>query len=106
MTTRRGALPLALLLPACVALAFLLLPLAGLLVRAPWGQLTDLLAEPIVREALRLSLVTAAWSTVLSVLIGVPLAWLVARVAFPGRRLVRALITLPLVLPPVVGGLA
>ncbi|MFL6239095.1 MAG: ABC transporter permease [Actinomycetes bacterium] len=108
MTARRdsGALPMALLLPAGVALVFLLLPLAGLLARAPWGQLTSLLDEPIAREALRLSLVTAACSTALSVLIGVPLAWLVARVAFPGRRLVRALITLPLVLPPVVGGLA
>jgi len=92
--------------PAVVAAAFLLLPLAGLLVRAPWRGLPDLLAEPAVAEALRLSLLTATLATGLSLLLGVPLAWLLARVRFPGRSLLRALVTLPLVLPPVVGGVA
>ena len=57
-------------------------------------------------HALRLSLLTATLATVLCLLLGVPLAWLLARVEFPGRRLVRALVTVPLVLPPVVGGVA
>ncbi|MET8381941.1 molybdate ABC transporter permease subunit [Streptosporangium canum] len=101
-----GRLPWVLVLPAVLGMAFLVLPLAGLLVRAPWSTLARRLAEPQVLEALRLSLVTATLATLLCLLLGVPLAWLLARVAFPGRRLARALITVPLVLPPVVGGVA
>lgn len=101
---RRDGAPLLLLAPATLALLFLLTPLVALLVRAPWSGLTRLLAEPSVREALRLSLVTASAATALSLLLGVPLAWVLARLRFPGRRLVKALVTLPLVLPPVVGG--
>ncbi|GAA3021387.1 ABC transporter permease [Streptosporangium longisporum] len=101
-----GRPPWVLVLPALVGIAFLTLPLAGLLVRAPWSSLPRRLAEPQVLEALRLSLVTATVATLVCLLLGVPLAWLLARVTFPGRRLVRALITVPLVLPPVVGGVA
>lgn len=92
--------------PAALAIGFLLLPLLALLVRAPWPALPRLLGEPTVAQALRLSLVSASSATVISMLLGVPLAWLLARRSFPGRRLVRALVTLPLVLPPVVGGVA
>lgn len=95
-----------LVLPAVAGLAFLVLPLAGLLIRAPWPTLLQRLTEPQVLEALRLSLVCATVATVVCVLLGVPLAWLLARVEFPGRRVVRALVTVPLVLPPVVGGVA
>jgi molybdate transport system permease protein len=98
--------PLALLLPAALGLVFLVLPLAGLLIRAPWSTMLRHLAEPEVLTALRLSLETATLATVFCVVLGVPLAWLLARVEFPGRRLVRALVTVPLVLPPVVGGVA
>ncbi|WP_432105342.1 molybdate ABC transporter permease subunit [Streptomyces sp. bgisy091] len=98
--------PLPLLLPALVGLAFLLLPLAALLVRAPWRSLPEQLTSPEVWDALRLSLVCATAATALSLVLGVPLAWLLARTEFPGRGLVRALVTLPLVLPPVVGGVA
>nr|WP_189180457.1 ABC transporter permease [Microbispora rosea] len=102
----RARVPWPLLVPALAGLAFLVLPLAGLLVRAPWGTLPQRLTEPRVLEALRLSLVTATVATALCLLLGVPLAWLLARTALPGRRLVRALVTVPLVLPPVVGGVA
>ncbi|HEX4816990.1 MAG TPA: ABC transporter permease [Nonomuraea sp.] len=102
----RGRLPWVLVAPALLGLAFLVLPLAGLLVRAPWGTLPERLAEPQVLEALRLSLVTASAATVVCLVLGVPLAWLLARVDLPGRRVVRALVTVPLVLPPVVGGVA
>jgi molybdate transport system permease protein len=102
---RRGA-PWPLAVPALVAIVFLILPLAGLLWRAPWARLPSLLADPATREALRLSLVTATIATGASLLVGVPLAWVLARVTFPGRSLLRALVTLPLVLPPVVGGVA
>ncbi|MEU6811397.1 ABC transporter permease [Streptomyces sp. NPDC046831] len=104
-TASRGA-PLPLLVPALVGLAFLLLPLLALLLRTPWRDLPAQLTGPEVWQALRLSLVTASAATAVSLVLGVPLAWLLARTDFPGRRLVRALVTLPLVLPPVVGGVA
>jgi len=105
---RRGAgrPPVPLLVPAVAGLAFLVLPLAGLLARAPWTTLPRRLAAPGILTALRLSLECATLATVLCLALGVPLAWLLARVEFPGRRLVRALVTVPLVLPPVVGGVA
>ena len=93
-------------IPAIAGLAFLVLPLAGLLVRAPWSTLPQRLTEPGILAALRLSLLTATLATVVCLLLGVPLAWVLARVEFRGRRLVRALVTVPLVLPPVVGGVA
>ncbi|WP_406467875.1 ABC transporter permease [Streptomyces hirsutus] len=98
--------PLPLLLPALLALAFLLVPLLALLVRAPWQGMPEQLTSPVVWQALRLSLVCATAATAVSLVLGVPLAWLLARTEFPGRGLVRALVTLPLVLPPVVGGVA
>ncbi|BAJ31998.1 MULTISPECIES: ABC transporter permease [Kitasatospora] len=101
-----GRIPAALLLPALLGLAFLVLPLLGLLVRAPWSALPALLTGPEAWQALKLSLLSATLATGVSLLLGVPLAWLLARTEFPGRRLVRALVTLPLVLPPVVGGVA
>ncbi|MED7951903.1 ABC transporter permease [Streptomyces sp. BE303] len=103
---RAHRVPLTLLLPALLGLAFLVLPLVGLLVRAPWSSLSDQLTSPQVWEALRLSLVCATAATGVSLVLGVPLAWLLARTELPGRRLIRALVTLPLVLPPVVGGVA
>ncbi|MCX4416781.1 molybdate ABC transporter permease subunit [[Kitasatospora] papulosa] len=105
--TRGGpGVPLPLLLPALIGLAFLIVPLVALLVRAPWRSMPELLTSTEVWQALRLSLVCATAATAVSLVIGVPLAWLLARVEFPGRGLVRALVTLPLVLPPVVGGVA
>ncbi|MBO3746215.1 molybdate ABC transporter permease subunit [Streptosporangiaceae bacterium NEAU-GS5] len=107
--SRRSGLtraPWVLLAPALLGMAFLVLPLAGLLVRAPWTTLPERLTAPHVLDALRLSLFTATVATAVSLLLGVPLAWLLARVSFPGRSLVRALVTIPLVLPPVVGGVA
>ncbi|WP_432157082.1 MULTISPECIES: molybdate ABC transporter permease subunit [unclassified Streptomyces] len=103
---RRPGVPLPLLLPALLGLAFLLLPLLALLVRAPWSSLPEQLTGAQVWEALRLSLICATAATAVSLVLGVPLAWLLARTRFPGRGLVRALVTLPLVLPPVVGGVA
>jgi molybdate transport system permease protein len=91
--------------PAVAGLALLTLPLAGLLIRAPWSALAGLLGHEQL-AALRLSLVTASVATVCCLILGVPLAWVLARTALPGLRLIRALVTVPLVLPPVVGGVA
>ena len=85
---------------------FLLVPLVGLLVRAPWRGLGSILADSQVLDALRLSLLCASAATTASVVFGVPLAWVLARSTARGITLLRALVTLPLVLPPVVGGVA
>jgi molybdate transport system permease protein len=102
----RNQVPWPLAAPAAIAVAFLLLPLVGLLVRAPWRSLDRVLSESQVVDALRLSLICASAATALSLVFGVPLAWVLARARFRGRGLLRALVTLPLVLPPVVGGVA
>ena len=106
---RRGegtGVPAPLLVPASLGVAFLVLPLVGLLVRTPWTRLWPQLTAPGVGEALRLSLISATLATLLSVLLGVPLAWVLARSRARGRAVLRALVTVPLVLPPVVGGVA
>lgn len=102
---RRGV-PWFLLPFAVLAVAFVVVPLVALLQRAPWSDLDRLLSEPVVTDALRLSLVSAVAATGLALVFGVPLAWILARARFPGRSLVRGLVTLPMVLPPVVGGAA
>ncbi|WP_211236642.1 molybdate ABC transporter permease subunit [Arthrobacter castelli] len=103
---RAGAIPALLVIPAVAGLAFLVLPLAGLVLEAPWGTLLTRLTDPAVLAALRLSLIAATSATALCLVLGIPLAWLLARSRFPGRRLLRSLVTVPLVLPPVVGGVA
>jgi molybdate transport system permease protein len=98
--------PWALVPPAVLAIAFVALPFVALLQRAPWSELGELLGRPVVTDALRLSLVSAFAATGIALVLGVPLAWVLARAHFPGRTLVRVLVTLPMVLPPVVGGAA
>jgi molybdate transport system permease protein len=91
---------------AAVAVAFFALPLVGLVWRAPWSHAWGYLTDDAALTALRLSLVCSLWATLFSVAFGVPLAWLLARVEFRGRSVVRALCTMSMVLPPVVGGVA
>jgi molybdate transport system permease protein len=93
-----------LLAPALLAVAFFALPLLALLLRAPWADLGAQIAAPEVRSALWLSLVGSVSATALSVGMGLPLAWWLARSASGARPLVRAIVALPMVLPPVVGG--
>jgi ABC-type sulfate transport system permease component len=94
-------LPLVLL-----GLAFLLVPLIGLLTQASWSTLPSRLVIADVGQALKLSLLCASAATVLGLLLGVPLAWLLARTHLPRRGIIRALVTIPIVLTPVVGGVA
>lgn len=103
---KTGRIPWILVLPAVIGVLFLVLPFAGMLIRAPWTTMGARVTDPDVLAALWLSLSTATVATVVSLIIGVPLAWLLARTEFPGRRFVRALVTVPLVIPPVVGGVA
>jgi len=91
---------------AVVGALLFALPLAGLVWRAPWSSAWDDLNTDAARDALRLSLITSLSATGIAIVLGVPLAWVQARVDYPGKRFVRALTTLPMVLPPVVGGVA
>jgi len=102
----RERLPLVGLVLAVVAIAFFALPFIGLLWKAPWSDAWSILSSDSSVKALRLSIWCSSWATVAAVLFGVPLAWLLARIRFPGRGLVRALCTLSMVLPPVVTGAA
>jgi molybdate transport system permease protein len=102
----RPRLPVAVAVLAAIAVAFFVVPLVGLVQRAPWSELADDLTDSVVRDALWLSLVCSVSATALAFVFGLPLAWVLARTQLPGRRVVRALVLLPMVLPPVVGGVA
>lgn len=82
----------------------LLLPIVALILAAPWPRIGALVRASGFGQALRLSLLTSTASLAVSTVLGVPLAWFLARVPFPGRRVLRAFCVLPMVLPPVVGG--
>ncbi|QZY53399.1 ABC transporter permease [Leucobacter tenebrionis] len=99
-------LPAGVLLPAAIGAAVLLLPLGALLLRIDWATVPATLAAPGTREALALSLGTATVATGLCFLLGVPLALVIARTEGALAAVLRACVTLPLVLPPLVGGLA
>lgn len=102
----RARPPLPWIVLAGIGAALFLVPLAGLLGRTPWAELPTLLTSDVVTDALRLSLIASLSSTLIASILGIPLAWILARVGFPGRGLLRGAVTLPLVLPPVVGGAA
>jgi molybdate transport system permease protein len=101
-----GRPPLALLVAGALAGLFLVVPLLALVLSAPWDRLWSIVSAPEAREALWLSAYTSTIAAALCLVLGLPLAWLLARVDFAGRRLVRALVAVPLVLPPVVAGVA
>ena len=106
MTVRRQRVPIVVAALATVGVAFFILPLLGLLLRAPWGDALRSLSAPETLEALKLSLFASLSATGIALVLGVPMAWVYARLEFPGRAVLRALTTLPMVLPPVVGGIA
>ncbi len=101
--TRRHA-PWFLLIPGLIAVIFLVLPVIGLVTQAPWGSFGSLLSDPVTRDALRISALSSLCATAICIVLGTPLAWLLARNALPGTRFIRALVVVPLLLPPVVAG--
>lgn len=101
-----GRPPVVAIVLAGLAAIFFIAPLGALLWRAPWSGLPSILAAPDVAQAIWLSIVCSLAAAAISIALGIPLAWVLARVDFPGRTLLRALIALPMVLPPVVGGVA
>jgi len=102
----RQPVPLPIGILAGAGAAFFILPLVGLILRTPWAEAWPDLTAPESLLALRLSLIASLSATAIALAFGVPLAWIYARVAFPGRNVLRALTILPMVLPPVVGGVA
>lgn len=103
---RSGWLPQWILAPAALGAAFVMLPLVALFTRVPWADVPELLTSESARVALGLSLRTSALATLLCVVLGVPLALVLARSRFRGRGVIRSAVLLPLVLPPVVAGIA
>jgi molybdate transport system permease protein len=101
-----GRPPLVLVVPGALAATLLVAPLVTLVLDTPWGTFLDQLGTEAVRQALALTGLASAITVVVCLLLGTPLAWLLARVDFPGRALLRAAVAVPLVLPPVVAGVA
>jgi molybdate transport system permease protein len=98
--------PLVVVPPALLGVLLLLLPTVALLVRTPWHSLGAIYRDQGVWTALRLSIVSSIEALAASLVLGVPLAWMLARFRVPGMGIVRAIVTIPLVLPPVIGGVA
>ncbi len=105
-SARSVGLPRWVFVPAAVGVTFVVLPLVAMLARVQWGSFWTLVTSESSVAALTLSLRTSVTSTAVCVLVGVPMALVLARTRFPGQGLVRSLVLLPLVLPPVVGGIA
>jgi len=103
---RGVSLPRWVYVPALLGATFVLLPLVAIVAKVDWSNFVTLITSDASTDALWLSLRTASASTVLCVVIGVPMALVLARTRFPGQGILRSLVLLPLVLPPVVGGLA
>ncbi|WP_022884085.1 ABC transporter permease [Glaciibacter superstes] len=103
---RAGTIPRPLLVFAIVGLAFLILPIIGLFWRVDWAELPAAITSPEAVQALWLSLRTGVTATIICLVLGIPLALLIARSRPRIAGILRALTTLPLVLPPLVGGIA
>ncbi|GAB4083556.1 ABC transporter permease [Myceligenerans cantabricum] len=101
-----GRAPLVLVVPAALAVLLLVIPLVTTVLATDPASLVAALGSPVVREALWLSVTTSTAAIAICLVLGLPLAWVLARVDFPGRRLVRSLVIVPMVLPPVVAGIA
>ena len=101
-----GGVPAWVVAVAVIGAAFVVLPLVAMVLQADWGQIVPLITSPSSVDAFVLSVKTSLLATALCLIFGVPIALVLARTRFPGQRLLRALVLLPLVLPPVVGGIA
>lgn len=101
---RSTGVPRGLVVVAALGVAFVTLPIVGIVLRADWARAGDVLPSSTTLTAFRLSLLVATAAALVDLVLGVPVALVLARVPFRGKTAVRALVVLPLVLPPVVGG--
>jgi len=106
MAARKRRHSLWVVVVAGIAIAAILVPFAGLLYAAPWSTLRHQLSTPVARDALMLSLGCSAAATALSIVFGLPLAWILGRHNFRGRNIIQTIVTVPMVMPPVVAGVA
>lgn len=102
----RGRVPWPLAVVGTIGFAVIALPLVALILRAPWGDLATILSDTAVLQALWLSVRTALVTTLIALVLGVPVAWLLAHDSLPLPTLARTVVMLPMVLPPVAGGIA
>lgn len=98
--------PPAIAVPAALAVALLALPVVGLLQRAPWSTLLERLTSTEILDAIRVSVTVSVVAALLCLALGLPLAWILARHEGRSIAVLRILVLLPMVLPPVVGGTA
>jgi molybdate transport system permease protein len=103
---RLGRAPLVLVVPAALAALLLVVPMVTLVLDTPWSDFLDQVTSHPVRDALRITALASLATVAACLVLGTPLAWLLARIDFPGRSVLRAVVTVPLVLPPVVAGVA
>ncbi|MHB1667543.1 MAG: ABC transporter permease [Thiomonas sp.] len=106
MTSRRGLMFWIFWLSGCLVLSFISLPLLALLLRPTLGQLRDAAMHAGIRDSFLLSLEGAALATSLSMLFGLPLAYVLARQSFRGKAVVEAMVDLPLTIPHTIAGIA
>ncbi|MFB8385678.1 ABC transporter permease [Microbacterium sp. NPDC055910] len=102
----RGFVPRVLAVPAVIGAGLLVLPLSALVLRVEWSTLWSDITSIEALSALGLSVLTGLIATVVCVVLGVPLALVIARAGRRTAALLRAVVTVPLVLPPMVGGVA
>ncbi|MDQ3877951.1 MAG: ABC transporter permease [Actinomycetota bacterium] len=105
-TKKRATTDVVLIALAISGIAFFAIPLAGLLVRSPWSEFGNQLRRTTTLDAAKLSIVVSLSAVALSTVLGFPIAWLLARSRARGTRLLRGIVLIPMILPPVVGGIA
>jgi molybdate transport system permease protein len=105
-SARQRSTPAIFVVLAVAGVALVAVPVLGLVVRAPWSRAGEILSTGSSRTAFRLSIQVSILAAAIDVMVGVPLAWVLARTRFPGRTVARGLVVLPLVMPPVVAGVA
>lgn len=91
---------------AVLAIGVVVIPIIGLFVRVPWTRMNELWSNDVASDALFITLRTSLIATVLCIVLGVPLAWAMSNTSMRVRAFSRAIVTVPVVLPPVVGGIA
>ena len=106
MKTRHRPTPFSLLATAALGFALLAIPFVGLAQRTPWSSFVQIATEETVIRSISLSMIIATSSACICLILGIPLGWILAKVEFRGLKIVRAVVLLPMVLPPVAGGTA
>ncbi|MBC95837.1 molybdate ABC transporter permease subunit [bacterium] len=106
MKTKQRPVPTSILVIATIGFALLAIPFIGLAQRTPWSSFAQIATEETVLRSISLSMIIATSSACICLILGIPLGWILAKAKFRGLKIVRAVVLLPMVLPPVAGGTA